>query len=307
MFTAIKSTFQKIKTALRKSSSKLAITLRGLFSKPIDANLLEEIEKTLYEADLGSTCVSLLIEKIKTYHLQHPQASAEDFMMILKKGCKEILDTVSFNQMTFTHKPSVILVCGVNGSGKTTSCAKLAKLFQNNHQSVILGAADTFRAAAIEQLTIWSDRLQIPIVKGMPNGDPASVAFDTINKAISQNISIAIIDTAGRLESKSQLMQELSKISRTMKKLKQDAPHATYLVLDATIGQTALDQIRIFHEHTAINGLILTKLDGTAKGGVILSIIQKYKIPVLYVGVGEGAEDFLPFDPDAYIEGLFAL
>lgn len=307
MFSTLKSTFQKIKTALIKTSSKFGLTLKSLFSKPFDPLLLEELEKTLYEADIGSECVDLLIEDLKEFQRKHPQAESKDYILCLKQSCKKILSSIQYDSPKITSHPFVFLICGVNGSGKTTSTAKLGKIFKDQGFKVLLGAADTFRAAAIEQLTIWSDRLNIEIVKGMPNGDPASCVFDTLSKAKSQNFDVVLVDTAGRLESKSHLMDELGKIYRTAKKVLPEAPHATLLVLDATIGRTALDQIKIFHQHTPITGIILTKLDGTAKGGVILSIIKQFKIPVLYVGTGETVDDLTPFDPEAYLEGLFSV
>jgi fused signal recognition particle receptor len=306
MFTTLKNTFQKIKSALFKTSSKFSLKLKALFSKPFDPALLEEIERTLYEADLGSECVEILIDALKSYKISHPQAEGSELILCMKETCRKILNQIPYTTKPITSKPHVILLCGVNGSGKTTSCAKLAKLYLDQGKSVILGAADTFRAAAIEQLSIWAERLNTPIVKGMPNGDPASCVFDTLSKAKSQEIEIALIDTAGRLESKSHLMQELEKVCKIAKKIDPEAPQETYLVLDATIGQTAIDQIKVFHQHLPLTGLILTKLDGTAKGGVILSIVNRFKIPVLYVGTGEKVDDLTPFDVEAYLEGLFS-
>jgi fused signal recognition particle receptor len=307
MLNSIKSAFQKIKSALVKTSSTFAFTLKSLFAKPLDQDLLDEIEKTLYEADLGSAVVEILLKELKEYHVNNRQATAQDYILCLKKRCLEILSSVDYHPKVPSNRPHVILICGVNGSGKTTSSAKLAKIYKQDGKKVLLGAADTFRAAAIEQLTIWANQLHIDIVKGMPNGDPASCVFDTITKAKNHHFDVAIIDTAGRLESKNHLMQELEKIHRTAKKVDPQAPHATYLVLDATIGQTAIDQIKIFHQYTPISGIILTKLDGTAKGGVILSIIHQFKIPVYYVGTGEKVDDLTPFDPEAYLDGLFAI
>lgn len=306
MFSALKSTVLKLKTALIKTSSKLGLKLKGLFTKPFDEELLEEIERTLYEADLGSSCIEQLLQALKEYHLKNPEAKEADYIQCLKNACEAILNTVDFVTPQITAKPHVILLYGVNGSGKTTSCAKLAKRFIDDGKKVLTAAADTFRAAAIEQLSIWAERLNIEIVKGKYMGDPASVVFDAITKAKAQNFDIAIIDTAGRLESKSDLMKELEKIYRTAKKVEPLAPHATYLVIDATIGQTALEQIQIFNSHAPINGIILTKLDGTAKGGIVLAIVKKFKIPVYFVGVGEKAEDLIPFDKEAYIDGLFS-
>lgn len=306
MFSSLKSTVQKLKSALIKTSSKLTFKLKGLFAKPFDDELLEEIERTLYEADLGSTCIEQLLKALKEFHILNPKAQEADYIECLKKECQAILNEVDFALPPIDAKPYVILLYGVNGSGKTTSCAKLSKQFLDQGKKVLLGAADTFRAAAVEQLTIWADRLNIEIVKGKHMGDPASVVFDTVTKAKTQNFDLAIVDTAGRLESKGDLLKELEKIYRTAKKVDPQAPHATYLVIDATIGQTALEQIQIFHSHAPINGIILTKLDGTAKGGIVLAIVKKFKIPVYFVGVGEKVEDMIPFDQEAYIDGLFS-
>ena len=199
----------------------------------------------------------------------------------------------------------MILIVGVNGNGKTTSCAKLAKRYQTLGYTPILGAADTFRAAATEQLALWANRLQIELVKGLPGSDPSAVAFDTLKAALSRSKELVIIDTAGRLQTKTPLMQELEKIRRTCGKALPGSPHATYLVLDATIGQNAIDQAKTFTQFTPITGLILTKLDGTAKGGIILSIQKQLAIPVKYVGVGESLEDLEPFDPANFINSLF--
>lgn len=306
MFETLKSKFLKLKNALSSTQSQLALKLKALFTRPFDDALLLEIEQTLYEADLGSESIELIIKSLKHYHLQHPKASQSDYIQHIKSVAHSILAAVPIQGFNPKIKPYVILVCGVNGSGKTTTCAKLAQFYQEQGLKVLLGAADTFRAAAIDQLMIWSERLSIPVVKGMPKGDPASVVFDTIQKAKTGEFDVAIIDTAGRLESKTDLMHELEKIRKTAKKLDVEAPHATYLVLDATIGQTAAEQTRIFNQYTPLTGLILTKLDGTAKGGVIISIVNRYKIPVCFVGTGEKVDDFAPFDTTSYLEGIFA-
>ena len=306
MFETLKSKFLKLKNALASTQSQLVLKLRSLFTRPFDDALLLEIEQTLYEADLGSESVDLIIKSLKHYHLENPRASQTDYIEHIKSVASSILAQVPIQAYDPLIKPYVILVCGVNGSGKTTTCAKLAQFYKEQGLKVLLGAADTFRAAAIDQLIIWSEKLSIPLVKGMPKGDPASVVFDTIQKAKTGGFDIAIIDTAGRLESKTDLMHELEKIRKTAKKIEPNAPHATYLVLDATIGQTASEQTRIFNQYTPLTGLILTKLDGTAKGGVILSIVNRYKIPVAFVGTGEKVDDFAPFDTTSYLEGIFA-
>ena len=200
----------------------------------------------------------------------------------------------------------VILVVGVNGSGKTTSSAKLARLYQQKGEKVLLAAGDTYRAAAIEQLSLWAERLKIDCIKGMQGGDPSAILFDALTAAKARGHSVVIADTAGRLQSKQDLMQELSKIERVLKKVVPDAPHETFLVLDATTGQNAIDQAKVFHSFVPLTGLILTKLDGSAKGGIVLSIYHQMGIPIRYMGIGEKAEDFIPFNQDEYIEALFS-
>ncbi|MFM1962781.1 MAG: signal recognition particle-docking protein FtsY, partial [Bacteroidota bacterium] len=202
-------------------------------------------------------------------------------------------------------KPFVILVVGVNGVGKTTTIGKLATNFKNAGKSVMLGAADTFRAAAVDQLTIWSERAGVPIVKKEMGSDPASVAFDTVNSAVAKGVDIVLIDTAGRLHNKVHLMEELSKIRRVIQKVIPDAPHETLLVLDGTTGQNAIEQARHFSAATDVSALAITKLDGTAKGGIVLAIANQFKIPVKFIGVGEKAEDLMVFDKKAFVEGLF--
>jgi fused signal recognition particle receptor len=201
--------------------------------------------------------------------------------------------------------PYIILVVGVNGNGKTTSCAKLAKKYQDSGKKVILGAADTYRAAAQEQISLWAERLQLPVVRGLPKSDPSSVVFDTLTSALAKKIDIAIIDTAGRLHTKTPLMQELDKIQRVSNKVVPGAPHETLLVLDATVGQNAIDQAKTFLKYAPVSGLILTKLDGTAKGGVVINIWQELKIPVKFIGVGERVDDLEPFEPEAFIKSIF--
>jgi len=204
-------------------------------------------------------------------------------------------------------KPHVILIVGVNGSGKTTSIAKLAAKFQKEGKKVLLAAGDTFRAAAIEQLDTWAKRLGVEIVKSSPGADPAAVAFDGASAAVARGIDVVFVDTAGRLQNKVDLMRELEKVRRTLKKVIPEAPHETLLVLDATTGQNAVDQAKAFHAVTPLSGIVLTKLDGSAKGGIILSIYKELGLPVLWVGTGEGAEDLEPFDPKAYVDSLFLL
>lgn len=201
--------------------------------------------------------------------------------------------------------PLIILIVGVNGNGKTTSTAKLAHLFQKEDKKVLVGAADTFRAAAIEQLETWAQKIGVDIVKGAPKSDPASVAFDTVKAGISRQAEVILIDTAGRLHTKTNLMQELEKIRRSCKKLSSKSPQETLLVLDATTGQNAIDQAKHFHQYTPLTGIILTKLDGTAKGGIVVAIQKELGIPVKFIGTGEQLDDFEPFDSASFVEGLF--
>ena len=207
--------------------------------------------------------------------------------------------------LALTHSPTVILIVGVNGNGKTTSVAKLAKLFKSQGKSVLLAATDTFRAAGMEQLETWGKKLEIDVVKGLPKSDPAAVAFDAITAAKARGVDVLLIDTAGRLHTKTHLMQELEKVRRTLGKVLPGSPHETWLVLDATTGQNAVDQAKIFHEFTPLTGLVLTKLDGSAKGGIVFHIHQVLHAPIRFVGVGEGEDDLLPFDPESFVNALF--
>ncbi len=299
MFSLLKSGFQKIRQALKKTSSLLGTKLKALFSKPADEATYEELEQILYEADLGSS----FIEYIKTFLRKKPTTTFEEIIFEMKKKALEILEEPPAPAITGT--PHVILVVGVNGSGKTTSIAKLAAHYKSQNKKVLVAAGDTFRAAAIDQLAAWADRLKIDIVKGQPNGDPSAVVFDALTAAKARNADVVIIDTAGRLQNKTDLMKELEKIKRTASKVVPDSPHETLLVLDATTGQNAIDQAKTFNSFTPLSGIILAKLDGSAKGGIILSIYKDLKIPVKWVGVGEKEDDLLPFDKTAYIEGLF--
>ncbi|GAB4184555.1 MAG: signal recognition particle-docking protein FtsY [Simkaniaceae bacterium] len=309
MLTRLKSSFQKFKNALTKTRSSLVHKITSLFKKPISPETLEELEQILYESDLGSELVDLFIRRIeKNVDLQ--QAGSKDVLEEMKSAAKEILSypprVTTADMEEINERPYVILMVGINGSGKTTSCAKLARYFQNQGKKVLLGAADTFRAAAIEQLALWADRLQVPIVKGRSGGDPSAVVYDALEAAKARGIDVVILDTAGRLESKSHLMEQLAKLKRVSGKLVENAPHEILLVLDATTGQNAVEQAKTFHEFTPLNGIVLSKIDGTAKGGIILSIYQKMGIPVRYLGLGEKVEDFSVFDPKAYAEALFA-
>lgn len=288
--------------------SKLSKAIAG--KSEVDDEVLDQLEEALITADVGVDTTLEIIEKIQSRVARDKYLGTSELNAILLDEVMSILvdddqDTLKHFQLPEGKKPFVILVVGVNGVGKTTTIGKLATNFKNAGKSVMLGAADTFRAAAVDQLTIWSERAGVPIVKKEMGSDPASVAFDTINSAVAKGVDIVLIDTAGRLHNKVHLMEELSKIRRVIQKVIPDAPHETLLVLDGTTGQNAIEQARHFSAATDVSALAITKLDGTAKGGIVLAIANQFKIPVKFIGVGEKAEDLMVFDKKAFVEGLF--
>ena len=297
--------FGKIGEGLRKTRESLMGTVNSLLHSftRIDEELFEELEEVLITGDVGvKTAQSIcdqLREKVKERGITEPTAIRE----LLRETVAQLLR--GGQELHLTTKPSVILVIGVNGVGKTTTIGKLAARFQNESKKVILGAADTFRAAAIEQLEIWADRTSTAIVKHAQGADPAAVVFDTLAAAKARNADIAICDTAGRLHNKKNLMDELNKINRVINRELPDADREVLLVLDATTGQNAVNQVREFREAAGITGIVLTKLDGTARGGVVLTIREELDVPVKFIGVGEGVDDLQPFDPDEFAAGLF--
>jgi fused signal recognition particle receptor len=258
----------------------------------------------LYEADIGSAVTEDLIANVKKFLNRHPDAKPDEIIAQMEKHADEILSTPAKIGAKKGH-PQVILVVGINGSGKTTSIAKLASHYKSAGKKVLVAAADTFRAGAIDQLTLWSENLKLEIVKAQPGSDPSSVAFDALTAATKRNLDIVLIDTAGRLQNKTDLMQELEKIRRVCAKVVPDSPHEVLLVLDATTGQNAVEQAKIFNQFTPLSGIILTKLDGSAKGGVVLPIYKELGVPIEWVGVGEKADDLIPFDKKSYLSGLF--
>jgi fused signal recognition particle receptor len=306
MLQFLKTGYQKIKEALSKTRASLSSKIRTLFGRPWDDETLESLEQILYETDLGTSCVAEFVEYLQKNIAPGPQTNVSFILEELKKKSLAIL-----KEPPATHpipckegEPLCILIIGVNGSGKTTSIAKLASHFRREGKKVLLAAGDTFRAAAIDQITLWAEKLHCDIVKSTPRADPSSLAFDALTAAKARGSDVVLLDTAGRLQNKTELMQELEKMKRTCKKIFPDAPHETLLVIDATTGQNALDQTRIFHAHLPLTGLILTKLDGSAKGGIALSIYKELKIPIRWIGVGEKAEDLLPFKAEDYVEAL---
>jgi fused signal recognition particle receptor len=295
-------------------------TREGFFSKitkaiagksTVDTEVLDNLEDALVSADVGIETTVKIIEQIEKRVAKDKYLNTSELNKILKEEVENILisapqDTNYQNyELPPGHKPHVILVVGVNGVGKTTTIGKLAHNFSKAGKSVLLGAADTFRAAAVDQLTIWSERTGVEIVKKEMGSDPASVAFDTVNSGVAKNMDVIIIDTAGRLHNKAYLMDELTKIKRVIQKVIPDAPHEVMLVLDGSTGQNALEQAKHFTAATDVTAIAITKLDGTAKGGVVLAIASQFKIPVKFIGVGEKAEDLLVFDKQQFVDGLF--
>ncbi len=285
----------------RKIKSYLSQKIRDLFSKGYDETAFEKLEQLFYEADLGASTAADLVDKVRSFVRKRPDAKPEDLLAFVKQ---ELLKMVrSPAPVPFAH-PHVILLVGVNGSGKTTTLAKLAAFYQAQGKKVLVAAGDTFRAAAVEQLETWAKRCGVDLVKSSPQADPSGVAFDALAAALARKIDVVLIDTAGRLQTKTDLMQELAKVRRVCQKQISDAPHETLLVLDATVGQNAIDQAKTFHSFTPITGIVLSKLDGSAKGGIAVAIQRELQIPIRWIGVGEGAQDLAPFNPEEYVSGL---
>ncbi len=304
MLNFLKSSYNKVKAALTKTGSLLGQKLRSLFTGELDGQALEELEKLLYEADLGVQTATDLTRKIKELHAANPNLKGEALIAEIRKEIVAILTLAPHTPPVPMSSPYIILIVGVNGNGKTTSVAKLARKYQQNDKKVLVAAAETFRAAAMEQLEMWANKIDVDIVKGASKSDPAAVVFDAVSAGKARQKDVIIIDTAGRLHTKIPLMQELEKIKRSCKKIIPDSPHETLLVLDATTGQNAIEQAKTFHQFTPLSGLILTKLDGTAKGGIVVSIQRQLGIPVKYIGVGESIDDLEVFDPESYVDTL---
>lgn len=275
----------------------------------VDDEVLDELEEILISSDVGVNTTIKIIERIEARVSRDKFLGTNELNTILKEEITSLLteneNDISDSFVEHLPKPYVIMVVGVNGVGKTTTIGKLAHKFKQSGKLVYLGAADTFRAAAVDQLTIWADRVQVPIVKQQMGSDPASVAFDTLSSAVSNNADVVIIDTAGRLHNKVNLMNELTKIKRVMQKIVPDAPHEILLVLDGSTGQNAFEQAKQFTLATEVNALAITKLDGTAKGGVVIGISDQFKIPVKYIGVGEGMNDLQFFRKKEFVDSIF--
>ncbi len=303
-----KGFFARLKTGLSKTRQSFSTNIANLFlgKKVLDQDVLDLLETQLLMADVGVDAteqfIKHLTQKLARNELNDPQAALQTLkneMRMLLKPCEAPL------LLSEKTRPFVILVVGINGSGKTTTIGKVAHYFKQTGKSCLLAAGDTFRAAAIEQLQIWGERNQVPVIAQQPGSDTAAVIYDAHDSAKARGIDILIADTAGRLHTQSNLMDELKKVKRVVKKIDPDAPHETLLILDASIGQNALNQAKQFHETIGITGLALTKLDGTAKGGIIFAIAKEMKIPIRFIGVGEQIDDLRPFDADDFISALF--
>jgi len=315
------SFFKKIfssekKETLDKGLEKTKTTFLGKLSKAVagkskvDDDVLDNLEEILVSSDVGVNTTLKIITRIENRVSKDKYLGTAELNEILREEIAGLLSETNSGEATefsvpSDKKPYVIMVVGVNGVGKTTTIGKLAHQFKNTGKSVILGAADTFRAAAIDQLQIWADRTNVPLVKQSMGSDPASVAFDTLESAVKQNADIVIIDTAGRLHNKVNLMNELTKVKRVMQKVVPDAPHEVLLVLDGSTGQNAFEQAKQFTVATEVTALAVTKLDGTAKGGVVIGISDQFKIPVKYIGVGEGLEDLQVFNKYEFVDSFF--
>jgi len=297
--------FKRLKNGLSKTRKVLTTDIDELFTGKVkvDDDMLEDLEELLITADIGVQTTMDIVDRLRK---KAPRISGpEDLKEILKDEIRTRLHIEADDSRNTTAKPHVIMVIGVNGVGKTTTIGKLAAKAKAAGRQVLIAAADTFRAAAIEQLTIWAQRADADIVKHKENSDPAAVAYDSVEAALARGKDLVIIDTAGRLHTKVNLMEELKKIKRSVSKKLPDAPHETLLVLDATTGQNALSQAKLFNEAMDITGLALTKLDGTAKGGIVVAISSNLNIPLQYVGVGEQIDDLQPFDPEKFVDALF--
>jgi fused signal recognition particle receptor len=303
------SFLERMKEAVTRTRENLSERIEEVvaFSKEIDRSTLDDLEATLIGADLGATTTHEVLQKLREKADRKQIKNVDELKRLLKE---ELLAILEQGNSTPVQKvdgaPEVILVVGVNGTGKTTTIGKLAQVFRSQGKNVLLCAADTFRAAAIDQLEVWGQRTGTEVIKTKAGGDPSAVLYDALQAATARNSDYVIVDTAGRLHTKTNLMSELEKMRRTAQRIVPGAPHETLLVMDATTGQNGLQQARLFTQSAGVTGIVLTKLDGTAKGGVVVAITRELGVPVRYVGVGEKAGDLLPFDPREFVDSLFS-
>ncbi len=301
------SLLERLKAGIQKTRAGLMEKIEDAVSgrKEIDAGVLEELEYALITADIGSRTTAEILERIRQRVERHLVGDAAQLKTLIKEQLLEILEATERPIAHVAEPPEVVMVVGVNGAGKTTSIGKLTRRLQSEGKTVMMCAADTFRAAAIEQLEVWAQGTGADIIRQEPGSDPSAVLFDALQAARARKIDYLIVDTAGRLHTKTNLMAELEKMRRTAARVIPDAPHEVLLVLEATTGQNGLEQARKFTESSAVTGIILTKLDGTAKGGVVIAISRELNLPIRYVGVGEKIDDLLPFDPQSFVASLF--
>jgi fused signal recognition particle receptor len=299
---AIKGLLERFKKGLAKTAQ--LFNVRSWFGRKVDQSFLDELEARLIQADVGVSATGRLIERVREAYAD--KTADENLVAFVKQELKALLEDPEAGRLAVaSKKPSVYLIAGVNGSGKTTSIAKLAQRLKDQGNSIVLAACDTFRAAAADQLSIWAERAGCELVRGNAGADPASVAHDACQRALSRGSDILIVDTAGRLHTQTHLMRELEKIKSVIQRLIPGSPHEVLLVLDGTNGQNAIRQAEVFTRSIGCTGVILTKLDGTAKGGVVVAVRQTMKLPVKFIGVGEGLDDLQPFDAELFVESLF--
>jgi len=299
--------FARLKLGLRKTRNSLADGIVKIVrsEEEIGPHLWEELEDMLLMADVGAPTTSWILSELKGVTYKSRTRDKEEVIGYLKKLLIRILEDVHTEEVLHVDGPRVILVIGINGSGKTTTIGKLAAKWKRQGQQVVLAAGDTFRAAAVEQLQAWAERTDVTCVRQKSGADPSAVAFDAVQAAVARNADTVIVDTAGRLQTNANLMEELKKIKRVIGKVVENAPHETLLVLDASIGQNSLSQAKLFNEALGVDGLVMTKLDGTAKGGILFNVTRELKVPVRFVGVGERVDDLQSFNSKAFVEALF--
>ena len=299
---------ERLKAGIQKTRAGLVEKVEDLVSgkKQIDADLLDELEYTLITADIGVSTATEILERIRQRVDRKLVGDASQVKGLIREHLLEVLQSVDRPIPQVAEPPAVVMVVGVNGAGKTTTIGKLASRFKSEGRSVLLCAADTFRAAAIEQLEVWGERTGIDVIRQKQGADPSAVLFDALTAAKARKVDYVIVDTAGRLHTKDNLMLELEKMRRTAQRVIPDAPHEVLLVLDGTTGQNGLEQARKFTASSGVTGIVLTKLDGTAKGGVVVAVARELNLPIRYVGVGEKIDDLLPFDPETFVDSLFS-